>query len=233
MAKSKKKHDKRSPHRIVGSPSESGNGELLPSVAGEGAGNTSIIGNVPEDEGKAVGNGDVECPPSEETPEKSAPVPVVPTSRLRRVLPDLIKVALAFAVIGVAALIWYKPPLIKAGFPYLTYSFGGEWLTDATLYRPLAVPTRYYVSLPRKLAGRYEWFAVDRRREVAALTEEPKRRLMGRMAIKRGEPLGLDLEFRKIDGSEWQVFFFDDFIVFSNAVLAVRLDVNKGNGNGK
>ena len=231
MAKSKKKHDKRSPHRIAGSPPESGNGELLPSVAGEGGGDASSTVNVPEDEGKAVGNGVVECPPSEETPEK--PAPVVPPSRLRRALPDLIKVAFAFAVIGVAAVIWYKPPLIKSDFPYLTYSFGGEWLADATLYRPLAVPTRYYVSLPRKLAGRYEWFAVDRRREVAALAEEPKRRLMGRMAIKRGEPLGLDLEFRKIDGSEWQVFFFDDFIVFSNAVLAVRLDVNKGKGSGK
>lgn len=148
---------------------------------------------------------------------------------MRRLLPDIVKVVLAFAVIGVAAVIWYKPPLVIANYPRVTYRYNGEWLEDATLYRPLAMPTRYYVALPRKLAGRYEWFAVDRRREVVALSEEPNRRFMGRKVIKRSDPLGLDLEFRKIDDSEWQIFFFDEAVVFSNAVLSVRLDARRDN----
>ena len=147
--------------------------------------------------------------------------------RWRRWIPDLFKVALAFAVIVVAVVIWYQPPLVKAAFPYASYTFGGQRFEDAVLYHPLAMPTRYYVALPKKLAGRYEWFTVDRRREVVALSEMPHRRNMGRLAVRRGDPLGLDLEFRKFDGSEWQIGFFDDAIVFSNAVLTLRLDTKK------
>ena len=130
-------------------------------------------------------------------------------------------------VVGMAVAIWYQPPLMQESFPYVSYTFGGRRFTDAVLYHPVAMPTRYYVALPQKLAGRYEWFAVDRRREVVALAEAPFRRSMGRLAVRRGDPLGLDLEFRKIDGSEWQIGFFDDAIVFSNAVLAVRLDAKE------
>ena len=151
----------------------------------------------------------------------------VPQSRLRRWMPDLIKVALALAVLGFAAAIWYKPPLIRARFPYVSYMFNGQRARDVVLYRPLAMPTRYYLALPRKLAGRYEWFAVDRRREVVALTQAPRYRALGRPAIKRSDPLGLDLEFRKFDGSEWQIHFFEDSIVFSNALLTVRMDTKE------
>ena len=157
---------------------------------------------------------------------------VSPKSRWRRLAPDLLKVALALAVIGIAAAIWYKPPLVVADFPHLSYLYQGKRLTDATLYRPLAMPTRYYIALARPLAGRYAWFAVDRRREVVALAEEPGHRFLGRKAIKRSDPLGLDLEFRKLDGSEWQVHFFADAIIFSNAVLSVRLDAKHNNSNG-
>ncbi len=148
-------------------------------------------------------------------------------ARWRSWLPDLIKAALALAVIGVAAAIWYQPPLVKADFPYTSYFFLGQRAEDAILYRPLAMPTRYYVALPERLAGRYQWFAVDRRREVVALTEAPRRRLLGRSAIRRSDPLGLDLEFRKLDGSEWRILFLEDAIVFSNALLTVRLDTKK------
>jgi len=164
-------------------------------------------------------------------PDRQAPASAAPKSRWRRLTPDLLKAALAIAVIGIAASIWYKPPLIRADFPYLSYRYEGVWLTDATLYRPLAMPTRYYIGLPRQLAERYTWFAVDRRLEVAALTETPRHRFLGRNAIKRSDPLGLDLEFRKLDHSEWQVHFFTDAIVFSNAVLTVRLDTKVHNPN--
>ena len=161
-------------------------------------------------------------------PPEAAPLP---KSRLRRLLPDLVKVVLAIAVIGLGTAIWLKPPLIQASFPNVSYRFAGQTYTDAALYRPLAMPTRYYIQLPRQLAGRYTWFAVDRRREVAALAEAPNHRFFGKHAIKRSDPLGLDLEFRKLDHSEWQVHFFEDAIVFSNAVLSVRMDTiyNKSN----
>ena len=147
--------------------------------------------------------------------------------RWRRWIPDLLKVAVALAVVGVAGVIWYQPPLMKAAFPYVSYTFNGQRFEDAVLYHPLAMPTRYYIALPKKLADRYEWFTVDRRSEVVALSEMPHRRSMGRMAVRRGDPLGLDLEFRKIDGTEWRIDFFDDAIVFSNTLLTVRLDAKK------
>jgi len=37
----------------------------------------------------------------------------------------------------------------------------------------------------------------------------------------------MDLEFRKLDGSEWRIAFLEDAIVFSNALLAVRLDTRQ------
>jgi hypothetical protein len=161
---------------------------------------------------------------------KTAPVPPpapAPRSRLRALVPDLIKTVAAFAVIAAGAVIWYQPPLIQADHPAVTYRFNGKTFSDARLYRPLAMPTRFYIRLPRELADRYTWFAVDRRREVAALADAPQHRLLGRDAVRRGAPLGLDLEFRKLDRSEWLVHFLPDAVVFSNAVLAVRMDATR------
>ena len=150
----------------------------------------------------------------------------VPTSRFRYILPDVLKVAGALIVISVALVILLNPPLIRSEFPKVTYSYNGQTYTNAVLYRPLAMPTRYYIALPEKIADRYQLFAVDRRREVATLmTNDLSRTFLGMPAIKRGDPLGLDLEFRHLDNSEWQVFFLPEAIHFSNAVLAVRLDV--------
>jgi hypothetical protein len=143
-----------------------------------------------------------------------------------RLLPDVIKVAVALLLICVALAILLKPPLLKSDFPRVSYTFSGTTYTNAILYRPLAMPTRYYIQLPEKLAGRYQTFAVDRRREVAALmTNELNQTLLGLPAIKRGDPLGMDLEFRHLDDSVWHVFFLPETILFSNAVLTVRLDI--------
>lgn len=144
-----------------------------------------------------------------------------------RWMADLIKVVAALCVVVLAGFVWYQPPLTETSFPHLTYTFEGKEHRDATLYRPAAMPARYYVALPQRLAGHYKWFVIDRRREVVALTSEPKRRAIGGMAIRRSDPLGLDLEFRKIDGSEWQIHFMPDKITFSNAVLSVSLDAQK------
>lgn len=150
----------------------------------------------------------------------------LPTSRFRYILPDVLKVAGALLVISVALVILLNPPLVRSDFPKVSYSYNGQTYTNAVLYRPLAMPTRYYIALPEKIADRYQVFAVDRRREVATLmTNDLSRTFLGMPAIKRSDPLGLDLEFRHLDNSEWQVFFLPEAIHFSNAVLAVRLDV--------
>jgi len=139
-------------------------------------------------------------------------------------LPDIMRVVIAFSVIIIGVAIWLKPPLLSASFPRTTYIYKDGAAQAANLYRPLAMQERYYVELPEKLANRYQWFAIDRRREEVALCEEPQRRFFGKRAIKRGDPLGLDLEFRDLDGSEWLIHFYTDAIVFSNNLLTVRLD---------
>lgn len=202
MAKNRKKHEKRSTEVPGAVPSERA---ASPDSAG---GNGALVAAVAD-----VAGGQVWAVPAGWA-----------RGRFRRWLPDLVKVAVAFVVIGFAAAIWYQPPLVRAEFPHVSYRVRGEWAADAALYRPLAMPTRYYVMLPRKVYDRYEWFAVDRRSEVVALTEAPQWRFWGKQAIRRGDPMGLDMEFRKIDGSEWRIQFLDDAIVFSNALLTVRLD---------
>ncbi len=151
------------------------------------------------------------------------------TKKIRlRLISDLLKVVIALAVIALAGVIWYQPPLVKVESPYATWSHRGSVWSEAQLYRPLSVPTRFYISLPSTLENHYEWFAVDRRHEIAAMmTNAPSRRTLGWVAVRRGEPLGLDLEFRKMDGSEWQVHFFDSQILFSNALLAVEVSLDK------
>ena len=84
---------------------------------------------------------------------------------------DLLYVLLALAVILVGSAIWYQPPLLSSRALRVSYSFLGKDFADAALYRPLAMPTRYYVKLPHELQKRYRWFSIDRRREVCALTE--------------------------------------------------------------
>ena len=149
-----------------------------------------------------------------------------PASRVRHLLPDVLKVTGALMVIGVALVILVIPPLVQSDFPKVTYSYNGATYTNATLYRPLAMPNRYYIALPEKIADRYQVFAVDRRREVATLmTNTLSRTIFGMPAIKRTDPMGMDLEFRHLDNSEWRVTFLREAILFSNAVLAVRLDV--------
>mgnify|MGYP001271758989 CR=1 FL=1 len=220
MAKVKKKQDKGVASGRVAvqtMPAEGAASDQASAATEPASGATALTETTPERSPAAV------------SPSAPARQPLPPQSNLRRWMPDLIKAALALAVISIAAAIWYKPPLTLADFPYVSYQFQGETFTDAQLFRPLAMPTRYYIRLPKRLADRYEWFAVDRRREVAALTIAPRHRFLGREAIKRTDPLGLDLEFRKLDHSEWQVYFLADAIVFSNTVLTVRMDTKKHN----
>lgn len=177
--------------------------------------------------------GDKESPLTEELAGKSSvlSLPLFPkTSRWKKWGADSIKFGLALLVLILGLAIWFQPPLVTATKPYVTYTFQGRVFDDATLYRPLAIPTRFYVKLPHELARRYQWFSIDLRREVVALAEEPKRRFLSAYAVRRGDPLGLDLEFTKIDGLEWNVNFFRESIVFSNTILRVQLDTKKPEG---
>ncbi|MBP5509774.1 MAG: hypothetical protein J6Z49_02525 [Kiritimatiellae bacterium] len=130
----------------------------------------------------------------------------------------------SFLAIVFGAIIWFQPPLFRSSSPRVTYSFLGKAQQDAILYRPVAMPTRYYIKLPYELQKTYRWFSVDLRREVCAIFPGPSRKFFGLPAIRRSDPLGLDLEFRHLDDSEWRVGFFEDSIVFSNAILSVRLE---------
>lgn len=150
----------------------------------------------------------------------------LPGKRVRHLLPDVLKGVIAFIVIIMALVILLTPPLVQSDFPKVTYSYNGTTYTNASLYRPLAMPNRYYIALPEKIAERYQYFAVDRRREVATLmTNTLSRSIFGMPVIKRSDPMGMDLEFRHLDNSEWRVSFLPETILFSNAVLAVRLDI--------
>jgi hypothetical protein len=137
---------------------------------------------------------------------------------------DLTCILTALFAITLAAILWYKPPLLCGTNPKVSYIVDGETFTNALLFRPLAMPSRYYVQLPGKVQGKYQWFAIDRRQEVAAWAEAPVRHFLRWPAIHRSDPLGLDLEFRKIDSMEWNVRFQRDEIVFSNDALTVRLE---------
>ncbi len=151
--------------------------------------------------------------------------------RIRRMLPDLVSVLIALVVIVLGSTLWWQPPLLTSSFPVASFSYKGGPARAATLYRPVAMRQRYYIQLPEKIENRYEWFAVDRRREVVALSKEPQHQLLGVNAIRRGDPLGLDLEFRTIDGHEWLIHFHRDAIVFSNNLLKIRVDTgNPDNG---
>lgn len=200
---------------------------------------SSVADRAAEEEPAARAREETAGPVPEKKGEKTREPPVVFSiqekinrnitvrSRLRRMLPDLVRVLLALSVIGIGAAIWWKPPLMSASFPITTFKYKDQPIQEAALFRPLAMQERYYVKLPAKLENRYEWFAIDRRREVVALTEEPGHSFLGKPAIKRGDDLGLDLEFRNIDGHEWLIYFYQEAIVFSNNLLTVRLDTEQ------
>lgn len=163
-----------------------------------------------------------------ETPKPATPVTRL-KERLRRWRADIIKVVGA-VLVGICAMgVWLHPPLLSATFPHVTYSIHGKTYDDAQLYRVLSMPTRYYVQLPQKLPeGYHDWFVVDCRREVVAMmTNAPQPSVFGPRFIRRGSPLGLDLEFRKMDRSEWRIKFAEHAVVFSNTTVTVRLDSEK------
>jgi len=156
-----------------------------------------------------------------ETEVKKTPSPVL--IRKRR-LSDKIAVALAAVVFALSVWIWIFPPLQPVSSPTAVYAVGTNEVRQATVYRPVAVPARYYIELPETVLEQYRWFMVDFRSEVASRLKEPiSKRRLGLLSVNRSGDRGEDLEFRKIDGDEWRVSFFGGNAVFSNSLLRVEL----------
>lgn len=154
-------------------------------------------------------------------PEVKTPSPVL--IRKRR-LSDKIAVVLAGVVFALSAWIWIFPPLQPVSSPTAVYALGTNEVRQASVYRPVAVPARYYIELPETVLEQYRWFMVDFRSEVASRLKEPiSRRRFGLLSVNRSGDRGEDLEFRKIDGDEWTVSFFEGTAVFSNSLLRIEL----------
>lgn len=153
--------------------------------------------------------------------EVKTPPPVL--IRKRR-LSDKIAVVLAAVVFALSVWVWIFPPLQPVSSPTAVYALGTNEVRQANVYRPVAVPARYYIELPETVLEQYRWFMVDFRSEVASRLREPiSRRRFGFLSVNRSGDRGEDLEFRKIDGDEWRVSFFEGTAVFSNSLLRVEL----------
>ena len=153
--------------------------------------------------------------------EVKTPPPVL--IRKRR-LSDKIAVVLAGFVFTISAWIWIFPPLQPVSSPKAVYALGTNEVRQASVYSPVAVPARYYIELPETVLGQYQWFMVDFRSEVASRLKGPiSHRRLGLLSVNRSGDRGEDLEFRKIDGDEWRVSFFEKNAVFSNSLLRIEL----------
>lgn len=155
-----------------------------------------------------------------ETELETPPPVLIP----KRKLSDKIAVVLAGIVFALSVWIWIFPPLQPVSSPIAGYALGTNEVRQASVYRPVAVPARYYIELPETVLGQFQWFMVDFRSEVAARLKEPvSRRRFGLLSVNRSGDRGEDLEFRKIDGDEWRVSFSGGDALFSNSLLRVEL----------
>ncbi len=146
---------------------------------------------------------------------------------LRRLLSrklDIFGITLACVALVGCILVWFFPPLLPDARSVAGCRVGNAAPQEAIVYRPVAIPARYYIYLPEKALGKFQWFMVDFRSETAAwLPESPERHTAGIRWIKRAGDKGLDLEFRKMDNTEWLVNFTPSGATFSNSLMAVSL----------
>lgn len=126
-------------------------------------------------------------------------------------------------ILGVT--IWFRPPLLSTSVFSAHYT-GVDGSYALQVEKPLGLPARFYITLPKPLDNRYQWFVVDVRREVVALLDQPPSNTtwLGILpAIKRGHWTGLDLEMREIDGKEWHIAFSAQQISFTNGDHTIEL----------
>jgi hypothetical protein len=135
-------------------------------------------------------------------------------------------VAAALIVVILAAialwLLWYAPPLRPSSDYSVAYSVSGQPHLDARLYRPVGIPSRYYIYVPAPSAPRYHWFLVDFSTRVAFHPSFGGTCPWGSPCVNRDQQLGLPLTDAKTEDT-WQVSFNVNGVQFSNATLAVSL----------
>ena len=134
---------------------------------------------------------------------------------------------LLVVIVAVVALwlLWYAPPLQKSSDYSVTYSVSGKSYSDAQLFRPIGIPSRYYISIPTPSAPRYHWFVVDFSLHVAAHPLFGVTCPCGSPCIHRDQPLGLFLTDAKTE-DHWRVCFTSDGVQFSNGTMSVTLSKN-------
>ena len=132
-------------------------------------------------------------------------------------------VLLAAVVAAIALwLLWYAPPLRKSSDYSVTYSVSGKTYSDAQLFRPIGIPSRYYISIPSNSAPNYPWFAVDFPLGIVALPGFGVTCPCGSPCVHRDQPVGVLLTDGKVE-DHWRVSFTSDGVHFSNGTMSVSL----------
>jgi len=128
----------------------------------------------------------------------------------------------AVVVAIVLLLLWYAPPLRLSSDFSVGYTVSGHTHTDAQLFRPVGISSRYYIFVPSPSASRYRWFVVDFSRNVAALPPIGVTLIGGSPCVHRDQVLGVLLTDAKTE-DHWQVSVTPDDVQFSNADMSVHL----------
>ncbi len=131
------------------------------------------------------------------------------------------KYLLLLIVLAVLYLLWYAPPLIETHAATVSYSSSGQVHNDAIVYRPLFMPSRYYIRLSTVPRDEYHWFAVDFSRRTASLAS-PIFLQFGEPFIHRDMPIGVSLTNPKVE-DRWTVSLTATNAIFSNGALFVSL----------
>ena len=141
----------------------------------------------------------------------------------------LVLAAAFFAAVAVAIalwLLWYAPPLRLSSDYSVSYTVSGTPHSDAQIFRPVGVASRYYILVPAPSAPQYRWFVVDFSRSIAALPSFGVTCPCGSPCVHRDQALGMQLTDAKTE-DHWQVSITPDAVQFSNADMSVHLTKNQ------
>ena len=137
----------------------------------------------------------------------------------------LVLAAAAFVAVAVAialGLLWYAPPLRLSSDFSVSYTVSGQAHSDAQLFRPVGIWSRYYILVPSPPAPQYRWFVVDFSRSVAAIPLFGVTCPYGSPCVHRDQALGILLTDAKTE-DHWRVSVTPDDVQFSNADMSVHL----------
>jgi hypothetical protein len=119
-------------------------------------------------------------------------------------------------------LLWYAPPLRPSSDYTVTYSVDNQSHSDAQLFRPVGISSRYYILVPSSSRPEYRWFVVDFANGLAALPLFGVTCPCGSPCVHRDQALGVQLTGSKV-GDHWQVSVTPDAASFSNRTMSVSL----------